>query len=152
MAKKSKTMTKKSKTIKPYVSYCSHYGATKVLDLRTPDGMTEIYAGSHDDIHEFDLLICLNGKMVYNPVSCTKDLNDEMSRYKHLSAADPPHITIDWRDFGTPSMTEDVWKDMFALLSSKPRKVGVYCEGGHGRTGTFLSIIAHLKGTSSQSD
>lgn len=62
-------------------------------------------------------------------------------------------IRIDWPDGGVPDLTEGNWRaiirDLKMLKSGSGREflnVLVCCVGGHGRTGTALSIIAALTG------
>lgn len=60
----------------------------------------------------------------------------------------PPTISINWPDFGTPPLDKAWWQGLVKALSEMPKdsNVGLYCQGGHGRTGTALSILAYLSG------
>jgi protein-tyrosine phosphatase len=61
-------------------------------------------------------------------------------------------IRLGWPDGGVPEMQEKDWRDLLDLLQELSRrrksclKVLVCCVGGHGRTGTALSILAALSG------
>jgi hypothetical protein len=55
-------------------------------------------------------------------------------------------MSIDWPDYGIPALGRVIWDEIYQLIQRTPGKIAVYCEGGHGRTGTFLSIIAHRFG------
>lgn len=59
-------------------------------------------------------------------------------------------INIDWPDFDTPTMPRAFWTDLVGYLSQAaldrqtPLNVVTACLGGHGRTGTALSIMLGL--------
>lgn len=62
-------------------------------------------------------------------------------------------IEINWLDGGEPSLTEKNWRDLLKNLERIRLRAGknilnilVCCQGGHGRTGTALSILAALTG------
>lgn len=62
-------------------------------------------------------------------------------------------IRIDWPDGGTPSLTDKNWRSLVEDLKQRKARSGketfhvlVCCVGGHGRTGTALSILAALTG------
>lgn len=57
-----------------------------------------------------------------------------------------PWIAINWPDGGIPRMTRAAWDQLAASLPDIEGNVGLYCMGGHGRTGTALSILACLCG------
>ena len=53
-------------------------------------------------------------------------------------------ITINWPDFGIPDLDFDFWEDLISVLRKTKKDVIVCCKGGHGRTGTCLSILAYF--------
>ena len=61
-------------------------------------------------------------------------------------------VKIDWRDFGVPDLSRAFWESMVVALKRICQERGGYldvfvcCMGGHGRTGTALSILAALFG------
>lgn len=61
---------------------------------------------------------------------------------------DLPVLTLDWNDFGVPSIGRDWWTLLVETIIKFPEgsKVAVYCQGGHGRTGTALAIILAMAG------
>lgn len=66
-----------------------------------------------------------------------------------LSMADwkePPIIRIDWPDYGVPALPKEWWKLLVETLKGVEGDVAVCCQGGHGRTGTALAILATLSG------
>ena len=59
-----------------------------------------------------------------------------------------PTIDLTWADYMVPQVYEDWWEDFVTTVQNWPhsRDVGISCHGGHGRTGSFLAIIAQLSG------
>lgn len=55
-------------------------------------------------------------------------------------------LSLHWDDGHVPPVSKVGWEEIVRLLSMVNGDVGVYCVGGHGRTGTALSIIAGLAG------
>lgn len=61
-------------------------------------------------------------------------------------------VKIGWRDFGVPDLSRAFWESMVVALKRICQERGGYldvfvcCMGGHGRTGTALSILAALFG------
>lgn len=60
----------------------------------------------------------------------------------------PPTIDIEWPDFEAPDMDNAWWEEVVSGILQLPphSNIVVYCLGGHGRTGTALSILAILMG------
>lgn len=65
-----------------------------------------------------------------------------------LETASPPTIDITWPDFDVPELNREWWENLTNGLENIDGDIGVYCIGGHGRTGTILSILAALSGNS----
>lgn len=58
-----------------------------------------------------------------------------------------PVLGIDWPDFGVLEALDHAWwQEMVKFLSTIKGDVGVFCHGGHGRTGTFAAVLAGLTG------
>jgi len=57
-------------------------------------------------------------------------------------------MSIDWRDQGVPKLKKEFWETFVGILKKesekRPINVLFFCVGGHGRTGTALSIVCHL--------
>jgi hypothetical protein len=52
-------------------------------------------------------------------------------------------VRLDWPDFRAPDLPKEFWEDL--IREFRPDEpVHVRCTGGHGRTGTALSIIVSL--------
>lgn len=59
----------------------------------------------------------------------------------------PPTLDVDWEDFGVPLLDKQWWTDLTQAIADMGEvNIGVYCHGGHGRTGTALSILAAISG------
>lgn len=56
----------------------------------------------------------------------------------------PPMIALEWPDYGVMDMPRAWWLKFAAYLLELDAPVVAYCHGGHGRTGTVLSILAAL--------
>lgn len=83
---------------------------------------------------------------MYPPSSAVKSneaaialLSQDVTKYQI-----PPTIDVLWDDFGTPDVRGDWWRFLVKDLKKINGDVAIYCTGGHGRTGTALSIIAGL--------
>lgn len=57
-----------------------------------------------------------------------------------------PWMSLGWDDGTVPKLNKAFWEDLTEALSKIKGHVGVYCVGGHGRTGTALAILASLGG------
>jgi hypothetical protein len=98
---------------------------------------------------DFDLFISLNNTSVDTPVRLLSVPDSMLGECPVLRTASPdkPQIAIDWKDFGAPPVPPSFFFELFKQLKAgKARKVAVYCMGGHGRTGTFLSLLYHAMG------
>jgi protein-tyrosine phosphatase len=75
-----------------------------------------------------------------------ENINIKNASYPELEAYNNPIVQIDWEDFGAVSLPIDFWKTLVKLIRKEKRDVTVCCQGGHGRTGTVLSILAYFMG------
>lgn len=63
------------------------------------------------------------------------------------SVAAFPWISVACSDGAAPeNMTRAHWQSLVDAFSRLPGRIAVYCDGGHGRTGTALAILASLGG------
>ncbi len=58
----------------------------------------------------------------------------------------PAIIKIDWSDRGVPDLGREFWDELIQVIRTEKKRVVISCVGGHGRTGTALSILAALMG------
>lgn len=129
-------------------SGCDHYHLTEVMTI----GKAHIWAGSRsqvEDEYRWDLVINLLGHnypTVVAPVKMNQAAQGLLPAA--LSAWKPiPVLSVDWSDGGTPVMDEQWWDMLYdALLKKVDGHVGIHCQGGHGRTGTALAILAAKAG------
>jgi hypothetical protein len=95
----------------------------------------------------FALVVSLLGRFDFTPpirmsVGAQKLLGAELG-----AGVEVPHVLFDWPDFGTMAELDRAWWESFAAkLATVKGDVVVFCEGGHGRTGTMVSILATLLG------
>lgn len=125
-----------------------HTGPANVLTI----GEACIWAGSwkqmNDDL-EWDLRIRFNDgflrggdTLIRADERAQSILGPAVTRVTY-----PPTIDVDWEDFGTPPLEASWWRALVAAFKKMgPASVAIYCQGGHGRTGTALSILAALDG------
>ena len=131
---------------------CDHEGATLVLTI----GETEIWAGSREEIGRefmFDYLLSALGtytkgtpvKVLYDP---DKTVPEALVALKGC-----PVIVVDWPDGSSAPLPRTWWFDLVEWICHLPKKedgggqkIGVFCQGGHGRTGTILAILVWLAG------
>lgn len=55
-------------------------------------------------------------------------------------------LLINWEDFSTPKVPHKFWRLLAKRLLDVKLPVIVFCQGGHGRTGTALAILLGLWG------
>lgn len=90
---------------------------------------------------EYDLLVNCTGKPISSDRTNTIPPGTIPTKWTHPLYS--REIVIDWPDFQPPNLPVEFWKDLFSLIKRK-RKTLVFCLGGHGRTGTCISILATL--------
>lgn len=133
-----------------YGSYqVCHTGPVKIMQI----GNSTIWAGRHRDMDNnpnWSLRVRFRDAMRFSADSAEPVVADEKARaimpeglFKFVS---PPTMDIDWPDFSTPDLLKTWWEQFVVGLRNLPpdSNVGMYCEGGHGRTGTAMSILAAL--------
>lgn len=129
-----------------------HTGPLDVMEI----GNAVVWAGKWVDMDDdltWTLRIRLNdmwrGLNSAPLVAADEDAQQLLSAYPELFAIKyPPTISLDWPDYGVPPMDKEWWQSLADAIAALPpdSHVAVYCQGGHGRTGTALSILASLSG------
>lgn len=115
-------------------------------------GNCRISAGRYADMNHkwFDLRVRMidDDKLRDDRVVIANDGAKSLLPPEVTELAPPPTLDIDWPDFGTPSLDKQWWTDFVTALQviDQDTDVGVYCYGGHGRTGTALAILGSLAG------
>lgn len=114
-------------------------------------GQCTIHAsGSKHSYTDYALVINLTGfsyqdRELVTCVGQAKKLAQQF--YEALPASPKPIINelrIDWHDGGVPDLDKSDWIRLIKDLSQINGKVLVHCMGGHGRTGTLLTILLSL--------
>lgn len=127
-----------------------HIGPVDVMDI----GGSVIWAGGWAEM-DGDLTWALRLRLAirafssYSLVSADAKAKALLPDHPELFAISyPPTITLDWPDFGTPALGREWWTGLVQAFHDLPPEsnIAVYCEGGHGRTGTALAILASLSG------
>ncbi len=114
-------------------------------------GKSRIWGSKADDVkdtvEDWDLMIPLVGDHdTYTPRNHISS-NDEAKDLLPLELTEPyiPAIlSIDWPDFGVPFISAVWWKGLVRFLQDFDGEVVFFCQGGHGRTGTALTIVSLL--------
>lgn len=65
---------------------------------------------------------------------------------QQFTTTPPPTLRLDWRDQDAPALALGFWKALYKDLGKIKGQCLVHCMGGHGRTGTGLSILLWLNG------
>ena len=112
------------------------------------DGKTwSIWCGNGDSFEdnvaqcndEFDLLINLTGRSIKGrdrhiiPIA-------SMKRWE-TGPIKTPEMILDWPDFGVIQWPLEFWLELLAHIEKEEMTVGVFCVGGHGRTGTAVCAM-----------
>lgn len=124
---------------------CSHSGIVPVHKV----GRTMLFAGAGKDmgIRSWNLLFALaQGHVSGNPACEPLNGAENILPMELCSPKPIPMLDVDWPDGKVPALPATWWHDLaeWMLKEETDRHMGVFCFGGHGRTGTFLSIIVGL--------
>lgn len=124
------------------VGHC-HLGPVHVFDV----GKAQIWAGRNFDMdrEEWGLRIRLDNAAPFDAILTGNDEAKAMMPGVFVIRTEPT-IRIEWPDMSIPELSGEWWDSLVLGLNALPEpiRVGVWCVGGHGRTGTFLSILAGL--------
>jgi protein-tyrosine phosphatase len=135
---------------------CKHDYTNPVMVINK----TQVHAGSAEEAEAF----CLSRvdkkdvvlvKLDNQPIRALAKISISSLNQRHDKALSRLHyyttnrllapvaISIPWPDFDVPALEPRFWEDMVLTIQGlRDQKVFVHCAHGHGRTGTFLSIIA----------
>ena len=102
----------------------------------------EVYAGSlsrvEDSFWEFDLLVNCTRKReggMKNTIPSGLGINS-----KYVDPLKDRELVLDWPDMRHPNLPARFWVELYGAIR-RHRRTLVFCMGGHGRTGTALSIL-----------
>lgn len=130
-------------------SKCTHDTITAVWKI----GEGVVYAGSvsnfRDDLalYKIDVLFNLCGSKIDNGLKLNEAARKlfPMGEYPSMFTETPPMVEVDWPDMGVPKVGFGFFSDVVKFVATG-KNIGVYCAGGHGRTGTFLAAVGHIAG------
>lgn len=123
-----------------------HSGPVKIFQ----SGKAAIWAGSGDEVLssslEWALLFSLAGVQPKDPVRYNPEAEWLPEALRVVKV--PPTLGLEWADRGIPKFPGDAawWHLLADTIATLDGNVGIYCMGGHGRTGTALAILACLLG------
>ena len=125
-------------------SMCSHDGMPAICKF----GTGTLYAtGNRDDwdMSKLDLVISLTGQTLSQTVVLNKQAQSllPLETYPNMQASLKAHVSINWKDGGAPPVNLNFFSDVIDFIQTG-KNVLVHCEGGHGRTGTFVTVLLHL--------
>jgi hypothetical protein len=128
-------------------------------------GTAEIYAGSASDYEyvarssgdKLGVTLCLNSSSVYkSDILHIRKATIEHGLEAYTTATYPGecYFSIDWTDRSDVNLGKEFWTDWMAFIQNEcqGKSVFLHCVGGHGRTGTALSIMAGLAGANGDKD
>lgn len=115
-------------------------------------GKSRIFGSRAADVthlDDWDLMVPLCGDYDHytpaNPVRCNQEAQDVLPS-QLTKVYTPAILAIDWPDFDVPYLDPSWWKTLVEFLFDFEGDVVFFCQGGHGRTGTALTILATLSG------
>lgn len=127
-----------------------HIGTVHLFDI----GKAAIFGGKALDLVDltnWDILIPLisNYDLRFPVVDIQTNPDARELFSEEVTAPYYPAIMgLSWADFEAPFYSAEWWKRLVQDFEQmdEPMNTLIYCEGGHGRTGTALSILAQLSG------
>ena len=123
---------------------CNTVGLTEAFKVQN----LTFFGGSISDAlsDKYDLIINASGRSVANLVKANELAKTMFPSALKASSTDTAIIEIDWTDGSVPALGVDFWQGLVNDLKKIKCKfkVACCCFGGHGRTGTMLSIFAGL--------
>jgi hypothetical protein len=128
-----------------YTPQCTHKPTLVIAD----EGL-EIYVGKRYDcldyLNEFPIVMNMTG----NTVS-SEHIIPIPSMQKWAKFTSFKEILLDWPDYGVVNFPLEFWQDLIKAVKENGGKLLIFCQGGHGRTGTaFACLLIALGYTSEQ--
>lgn len=125
-----------------------HRGPVEVMQI----GNVRVWAGAFREVQgdfDWDIILRLSdGEFTLNHSTemFNKQAKEVFPDELNVNKFNPAIIDMRWSDYGRPYGISHEWWKLFnqRLLELPPSIMLVHCLGGHGRTGTALSILAGL--------
>lgn len=67
----------------------------------------------------------------------------ELQKYEAIGK-DFTEVKLDWPDYGAVRLPKQFWIDLIKYAKEHKSRILVFCEGGHGRTGTAVAVMMVL--------
>jgi hypothetical protein len=117
-------------------------------------GKTSLFAGKAQDCYtqseRFDLLMTADDTpkaLTTGPLMKANSRATVMLPRAILNQPECGILNLGWKDGGVPALGRELfWEPLVEYLMATELRFAVGCLGGHGRTGTMLSILAALGG------
>jgi hypothetical protein len=106
----------------------------------------EVHAGTKSDckpfVYSYDLIVDCTG------FSSSKGFKHTIPipGGEEYESPNPPEILLDWDNYKSPCIKPGFWKFLLDYIKTNNLKVLVYCQGGHGRTGTAVGALMVASG------
>ena len=139
-------MAKKTGIVKGFVGYES-YGSFKSCFhspqhmIASRDSTWGVWAGKKDDVKdhakEYDVVLNLTWTSIKQinriPIPELKEFENYQAEYKE--------IQLDWPDYGVTNLPRAFWEKLGKYLIDNKYRMLIFCQGGHGRTGTAVACL-----------
>lgn len=102
----------------------------------------EICAGKRMDVmdraHEFDIVM----NLTYRSIKSDKHIIPipELERWQ-THGHDYVEMQMNWPDYGVVELPRQFWVELLQHVEKNKKRMVVFCEGGHGRTGTAVATM-----------
>jgi hypothetical protein len=130
----------KTTSSKPWEKWVSKSCVHSPRHIIAGDGWG-VWAGKKDDVKahlsQFDVVLNLAG---YGPIKQNHVLPiPELQEYESWDSF--IELQLDWPDFGIVTLPRSFWEKLVRYLATNRLKCLVFCQGGHGRTGTAIACM-----------
>lgn len=140
-----------TKPIAPATTYTykeCHTGTIKVFEIGEGSELIAFYGGgsSHAVVWYPTLHLLLDCANIYPPA--VEITGGELPRFSARLLQQGVRVKIYCPDMGVPELDRDDWLELIEDIRAGWKGKGVLacCQGGHGRTGTVLAVLAGLTG------
>jgi hypothetical protein len=130
--------------VSAYSPPCTHKPVLVIKD----EGI-EIYVGRKydclDHLEDFPLVMNMTGQTV-----TSEHIIPIPSMQKWAKFTSFKEILLDWPDFGVVKFPLEFWQDLIKAVKENGGKLLIFCQGGHGRTGTAFACLLVAMGYTSE--
>lgn len=125
---------------KTYSSWSCTHNPSHIIN----GGEWGVWAGKKIDCknfaNQFDVVLNLTYNSIKEPhvipIPELQEYEDYNCKYTE--------IQLDWPDYGVIALPQSFWIKLIQYLEKENKRLLVFCDGGHGRTGTALAILMCL--------